>query len=479
MNAIDSISPAKSLQARFALLMGLAGLALGIVVTGLLQWRAEVAMRATQQQALAVAAHQVQGRLDADLLARKREITLAAHMLERGHMHDPADIRALLETLKDEQSSYAWIGLTDASGKVLAATGGLLEGIDVSQRPWFAAGRESSYLGDPHEAKLLSAYMPPLTDNEPVRFVDVAVPLRDSQGMLRGVLAAHLHWGWARHVSNRVIAELASPLPTQVFIADRSGNVLLAPRGEAAATMAQVLASSAFMTARSEITGDTGSGMGWSVVTRQPLSEVTASVLELRQLMLAAALALGAAFVLLTFWVARRVVRPITAFADEARRFDIGGSAPFSTAAESRADELGTLARTMSELVEKLRIAAGRNQLFIEHAPVPLAIFDEQMRYLLASHRWLADYGIEGRNVVGLSHYEVFPEISEDWRRLHRRGLTGETLRSAGERFVRADGRVQWIRWEIRPWYQPGGAIGGIAIFSEDITAAVKATLNK
>ena len=39
----------------------------------------------------------------------------------------------------------------------------------------------------------------------------------------------------------------------------------------------------------------------------------------------------------------------------------------------------------------------------------------------------------------------------------------------------RADGRVQWLSWEVRPWHDAGGAVGGIFIVSRDITAKVKA----
>ena len=122
-----------------------------------------------------------------------------------------------------------------------------------------------------------------------------------------------------------------------------------------------------------------------------------------------------------------------------------------------------------------LRESNDRLRLFIEHAPVALAMFDNAMRYIAVSHRWLADYRLEGRDIVGLSHYEVFPQLPEHWKAMHQRGLAGEVLKAEEDPLVNGDGSIQWLRWEIHPWLSSDGGVGGIVLFSEDITRRVVA----
>jgi len=127
-----------------------------------------------------------------------------------------------------------------------------------------------------------------------------------------------------------------------------------------------------------------------------------------------------------------------------------------------------TIKRIKTE--EGLRESEEKLRLFIEHAPAALAMLDQDMRYLAVSRRWLKDYHLGDQDILGQSHYDVFPEIPERWKAVHRRGLAGEVIRSEEDVFVRAENFVQWQRWEVRPWYTATGAIGGIVIFSEDIS---------
>ena len=109
-------------------------------------------------------------------------------------------------------------------------------------------------------------------------------------------------------------------------------------------------------------------------------------------------------------------------------------------------------------------------RLFIEQAPVALAMLDREMRYLAVSRHWLRQYDLVGQEIVGRSHYEIHPDLPEHFKEAHRRGLRGETVKSDEDRYNQADGKERWIRWQIVPWRAGDGSVGGILIFAEDIT---------
>jgi two-component system cell cycle sensor histidine kinase/response regulator CckA len=114
-------------------------------------------------------------------------------------------------------------------------------------------------------------------------------------------------------------------------------------------------------------------------------------------------------------------------------------------------------------------------QTMIENMPGAVAMFDTQMRYMACSKRWLSDHHLENRDLKGLSHYKVLPEISEDWKAAHRRCLAGAREARDEDLFLRSDGSEDIIRWEVQPWLRAGGVIGGLAIFTEVITDRVRA----
>ena len=124
---------------------------------------------------------------------------------------------------------------------------------------------------------------------------------------------------------------------------------------------------------------------------------------------------------------------------------------------------------------EALKERDAQLSLFVENSPAPIAMLDRDMRYIAVSRSWVTGYGLGDQELVGRSHYEVFPEIPQQWKDAHRRCLAGTTERSDDDSFVRADGRTDRVRWEIRPWWTSAGTVGGLIIFSEVITERKRA----
>lgn len=128
---------------------------------------------------------------------------------------------------------------------------------------------------------------------------------------------------------------------------------------------------------------------------------------------------------------------------------------------------------------QELQAREAQMRLLIENTPAAIAMFDENMCYITTSKRWLKDYKLEEKLIIGKSHYEIFPEIlkNTEWLDHHQRALKGEVFDTHEENWVRADGKQEWITWSLHPWYKSPGIVGGIIMFTEVITERKTAEL--
>lgn len=110
-------------------------------------------------------------------------------------------------------------------------------------------------------------------------------------------------------------------------------------------------------------------------------------------------------------------------------------------------------------------------RLFVEQAPLSIAMLDREMNYLVTSHRWIKESGRGRDNLIGCNYYEVNPDIPAEWKQIHDRALAGEFLKSDEDLWIQQDGSQHWLRWSACPWINLKGEIGGIILSCEDITA--------
>jgi len=313
---------------------------------------------------------QASDKLDRGMFERYREVGLIAKrfaLADAGLGH--ADWRQMLDDVRQTYTYYSWIGLADPQGRVMVAAGGLLEGADVSARPWFREARKGAgHVGDVHEALLLSRLLPQ-SGGEPLRFVDVAFPFRDRNGKDRGVLGAHLSWQWARDVERSIIEPLEAEREVQALIVGKNGVVLLGPPHLQGRTVDFPSLHEARSTDRPGYIiekGDDGKtymtgysrskgyadypGLGWTVLVRQDAGNALVPVKRMRSYGLWSGIALALLFSIAGVFVARWITRPLMQLGAEAAKISQGKGAAIAPQQRTY-DEVQALAGTLNALV--------------------------------------------------------------------------------------------------------------------------------
>jgi diguanylate cyclase (GGDEF)-like protein len=317
-------------------------------------------------------------RLDRFMAVRQQEIRLFSQLesLRPLWQGDPAALRKALEQLQNSFTEFAWIGFARPDGTVAASTGGLLQGRSVSERPWFRTGLQASSVGDVHEAALLASLLAKRADGEPYRFVDVALPVRDADGNLLGVLGGHLNWDWARNIIASAEANdgdtdttlsvlsktgtvLLGPGMNSVrYAGDRLGGLLDAGVGTFSEQPGQESLLTAFFVSRGHLDYQ---GLNWIITASQPASIALAAAVHTAKTILGIGAVAGLIGIAMAFFIARQIARPIHALTLEADR--IGRAAgPSMLPRQSGSLEVVQLTQALRSLLRRIGFAEERTK---------------------------------------------------------------------------------------------------------------------
>ncbi len=362
--------PSTSLRVRFALVFAGVVIVLISLSNFVIGQRAGAVLQSSIGRSLVETAAHMADTLDRHMHARRNEITLLAGLDPLRALPDTAAARLLLMRLQDNVPAFSWIGRTDAGGTVIAATGGLLEGADIGHRPVYLEALETTFIGDVHEAVLLASLLPNPT-GEPMKFVDVSVPVRDTEGNFAGVLAAHLSWDWSRAVAETVLSPLDGNSAIDVFVISAiDDSVLLGPdsdigqrfelaglgRARSAGTWRGVETwpdDQDYLTGYAVADGyQSYAGLGWTVVARQPLAVAHAPVTAMQWTLALWGALLVTLFAALGWWIAGWVTRPLSEIAVTADRLRSGEMREIPQ--HRGITEIETLSAALRELLHSL-----------------------------------------------------------------------------------------------------------------------------
>lgn len=366
--------PRCSLRARVALLVAAAGAGFSALVIWLAGTLLQHEIQAVKGAAFESLAFQLGDKLDRALYERYRTLVHAASLdALRRNDPSPTERRRLLESLLESSPDFAWIGYADATGRILNATGGLLENTDAALRPWFRGAREQPFLGALRENPELARTVPAGPEGEAsTRFLELAVPVPAADGRFNGVLVSQIRWGWSRDVQLSIVPESVARERIAASVYSAEGDILLdsgalgwshppalPALGETRRARGWMIEAtpegSAFLTGFSRSRGFREyRGLGWVAIVRQPVSQVLAPVAALQHQLARWAFALVLAGVALGWIIAGRLARRLRSIAASAHRIQEGDILAVLPR-PSDDSELSRMCRAVGDLVEDLR----------------------------------------------------------------------------------------------------------------------------
>jgi diguanylate cyclase (GGDEF)-like protein len=361
--------PPFSLRNRFALLIALLVTLLSWLLGSLIGHDANRRIREEVGRDLVEVSLQMIDRLDRDMASRAAYLQVLGSLRALRQPDDPQQIRELLDRLQQEIPSIAWIGFTDPQGTVRASSNGILTGASLAQRPVYIQGYRGLFIGDVHEAVLLAKLLPN-PSGEPMKFVDISLPVFGPDKQLAGVLACHLSWTWADEVRRSLLEPIQQRRNVEFLILGNDHTVLLGPQAMigqklALETLDRPLAQDGqwavqqWPDGQNYLTGFAVSsgyqdyaGLGWIVVARQALDEAYAPARATSRSIALWGAGLALLFAALGWLLSGHVTRPLRQIAEAADRLGAG-----QTTAIPELDgphEITVLSRSLRQMVENL-----------------------------------------------------------------------------------------------------------------------------
>jgi diguanylate cyclase (GGDEF)-like protein len=287
-------------------------------------------------QSLAGYSFQMADKLDVFMATRFKQVQLVGG-LPAFREQNLAKEQMLIDELKLKFPSFSWIGLTDAQGKIIASSDGILKGESIAERPVFLNAQTEPFIGDVHDAVLLSKLLPN-PSGEPLQFVDISVPVFDENKAFSGVFSTHLSWNWAEEVKNTLTNTPNQEEELEVLIVSKRDNtILLGPKDLVGKPMNAELMSSLkssdnqwtlakWSNNKTYVTGyalgdghEEYGGLGWTVVVRQPIDVAYEAITELEEFVWVVGGVCIFLFSLVGWILADQIARPIRMIAAAAR----------------------------------------------------------------------------------------------------------------------------------------------------------------
>lgn len=116
-------------------------------------------------------------------------------------------------------------------------------------------------------------------------------------------------------------------------------------------------------------------------------------------------------------------------------------------------------------------------QTFVDYVPASVAMFDKEFDCVSASNQWITDFKLDKASTLKGNLFTLFPHIPPERKKIYVEALAGKAYKNTDEVIdTLGNQEPQHFSWEVRPWHLADDSIGGIIIFTQNTTDAVKAS---
>lgn len=417
-----------SFRNRIAVLFGCLLLILGIIVVSYIYNASSNRLTIASGKSLAIIAQSVSNMLSSTLQEREREIILLSKRPLFATERNQEKMQQALDRIKDSYEHYAWIGFANADGKVMVAGKQMLQGADVSQRPWFILGSQAPFIGDVHGALLLASMIAPMDDGSQPRLVDFAAPVYGKNGVFEGVVAAHSNWAWVSNVLNSALPKEHDGI--EIFIIDKN-NEILYPNTLIHSTIVpkDIPASGEFqynewrdgkryLTAMALVDSQVSTDLGWKILVRQPSDMAMSAVHDMRVVILLISIVATLIGVFIAYQLAGALSRPIERLATTALGIKNGSRKISFTETDSRLKEVISLSNSLQGMMTSL---LDREQSLVEMNANLEATVQKRTNALEQANKELAELALRdpltqcfNRLALEEAMTQIFKQAAED-----------------------------------------------------------------
>ena len=128
--------------------------------------------------------------------------------------------------------------------------------------------------------------------------------------------------------------------------------------------------------------------------------------------------------------------------------------------------------RHYERLLRQENLRQGETQLkaLLTVLPIPLAMLDRESCYMAMSDAWLQHYKFNTKHPIGVPVWDAHDHYRPEWRERILAAQRGQVFPPVEEQVEITPGEVVWLAWQMMPWHNINGEIGGVLLICEDIT---------